>query len=165
MWKYIIIFLVCIPATSFALSSDKQQTAYLQADSATLNHKTGVGIYHGNVKLTQGSTTITATTLTTYLDQQDQLIKAIGIGTNFMPASYNTLPDNSKLPFNAVALTINYYPPRSLVEFIDRAKAVQGQDTYTGPQLNYAINQQIVTSPISTKGRTQIIIQPDQKES
>jgi lipopolysaccharide export system protein LptA len=160
---FLLIYLT--PNLSFALNSDQQQPADLQADSAVLNNKTGVSVYHGNVKLTQGTTVITANVLTTYTDQHNQLIKAVGVGTSAIPATYSTLPDNSKLPFTAVALTINYYPPRAWVEFIDQAKATQGKDIFTGPQLNYDINQQIVTSPASPTGRTRIIIQPDQQEN
>lgn len=165
MKKILFLFLYLIPVLSFGLSSDKQQPAYLQSDSATLNHKTGISIYRGNVKLTQGTTVITADILTTYTDQHNQLIKAIGTGTSTHLASYSTLPDNNKLPFTAVAIIIHYYPLRSWVEFTDQAKATQGKDNFAGPQLNYDINREIVTSPASKLGRTQIIIQPDQKEN
>jgi lipopolysaccharide export system protein LptA len=165
LFLYLILLLFFCPSFTFALNSDSKQPADLQADSAILNHNTGVSVYHGNVKLTQGTTVVTADVLTTYTDKHDQLIKAIGIGTSTVPASYTTLPDNSKLPFTSVALTINYYPPRDWIEFIDQAKATQGQDNFSGPQLNYDTNQQIVISPASPKGRTHIVIQPDQKEN
>lgn len=148
--------------SSFALTSDQKQPVYLQSDTAVLNHKTGISIYRGNVKLTQGTTIVTGDTLTTYMDENSQITKAIATG---QLASYTTLPDNSKLLFVGIAQVINYYPPQGHVEFIGTAKATQGADTFTGPQLNYNINTQVVTSPSSHIGRTSIIIQPNQKEN
>jgi lipopolysaccharide export system protein LptA len=165
--KIILFFLIIfiIPNGSFALSSDKQKPADLASDSATLNHKTGISIYRGNVKLTQGTTVVTGNLLTAYTDHHNNLTKITATGTTQQLASYYTLPDNSKLPFTAIALTINYYPPQAHVEFIGQAKATQGRDTFTGPQLNYDMNNKIVTSPSSPEGHTTIIIQPNQKQN
>lgn len=163
MKKLILTLLITIfPLTSWALSTDKQQPAYIQADSATLNHKTGVCIYRGHVQLTQGSTTIIADTLTTYLNDQNALQQATAVG---QLANYTTLPDNTKLPFTAVAQTINYYPIKAAVELIGQAKATQGSDSFAGPKINYDIKQQLVVTPPSQGGRTTIIIQPQQKMS
>lgn len=164
--KKILLFLFCLlPNLSFALSSDNNKPADLVADSAVLNHNSGIGIYRGHVILTQGTTIIKADVLTTYLDQHHQLIKAIAVGTPTNLASYSTLPDNNKLPFSAIALTINYFPPRNWIEFIGQAKATQGQDNFSGPKLTYDVARKIVASPSSPQGRTHIILQPNQKEN
>ncbi len=157
----ILLLLSYVPIECLALSSDKTQPVFVESDWATLNHKTGISTYHGHVKLTQGTTVVTADNLVTYTDKHNQLLKAVATG---QLASYSTLPDNSKLLFTAVALTINYYPPKGYTEFIGQAKAIQGNDTYAGPQINYDINLQIVTSPKSQQGRTSIVILPSQKE-
>lgn len=151
--------LIC-PLLSLALNSDKQQPAFIEADSATLNHKTGICIYRGHVKLTQGSTIITADTLTTHSDSENQLDQATAVG---QLATYTTQPDNNPLPFSAMGLTINYYPKKAYVELIGQAKATQGNDSFAGPRINYDIKQQIVVSPPSTEGRTTIVINPQQK--
>lgn len=147
---------------AMAASSDKLQTAYVKAHQTTLNYKTKTGIYIGQVKMTQGTTTILADRITTYFNKNDQLEKAVAIGKL---ASYTTLPDNSKLPFTASGEIINYYPIQGYVELIGQAKATQGNDSLAGPHIKYNINQQTVISlPVST-GHTTIIIQPEQKLS
>lgn len=156
----ILLTALLLPGLSLALSTDSKQTFFVQSDSAVLNHKTGISTYRGNVILTQGTTVVTADVLVTYTDKHDKLLKAVATG---QLASYSTLPDNSKLIFKAVGQTINYYPQKEYVEFIGEAKATQGDDSFAGPQLNYDNIQQIVTSPVSAKGRTSIIIQPSQK--
>lgn len=160
MW--FLILLLFLPIQASALNSDKQQPAYIQADSATLNHKTGICIYRGNVKLTQGTTIITADILTIYTNAKNQLKQAKAEGKL---ATYSTLPDNSTLQFMAVAETINYNPLTAYVELIGQAKATQGADIFAGPQINYDVKQQIVTTPRSKQGRTTIVIQPGQQIS
>lgn len=157
-----LILILLIPAWTMAASSDKQQTAYVNAHQTTLNYKKRTGIYIGNVKMTQGTTTILADKVITYFNQDNQLEKAIATGNL---ASYTTLPDNSKLPFTAAGQTINYYPLQGYVELIGRAKATQGKDSLAGPHLKYDINQQTVVSLPEKTGHTTIIIQPDQKLS
>lgn len=163
--QYLILCLLLwfVPELSNALGSDKQQPANLLADSAVLNRNTGVSVYRGNVKLTQGTTIITGDVIVTYTDKHNQLLKAVATGTQKL-ASYTTMPDNSKLLFTAIAQTINYYPNQGQAEFIGEAKATQGRDSFVGPQINYDINHEIVTSPSSHQGRTTIIIQPNQKQ-
>jgi lipopolysaccharide export system protein LptA len=153
---------VWLPTLAQAASTDKQQPAYVIADSTILNYKTHKGIYHGHVKMTQGTTIILADEITTYLTKNNQLIKAIAIG---QLASYTTMPDNSKLPFNAIGQTINYYPLQGFVELIGQAKTTQGQDSLAGPHITYDINKQVVVSLPQQNGHTTIIIQPDQKSS
>lgn len=155
----LIFFFVYVPHC-FALSTDKQQPAILQADSATINHKTGISVYRGHVKLIQGSTVITADILTTHTSPQDQLQLATAVG---VPATYSTLPDNTTMVFNASALTINYQVPNQQVDLTGNAKALQGNDSFAGPHIIYDIKQQLVISPPSDQGHTTILIQPNQK--
>ncbi len=165
MMKYILVVLIyLIPFYALAANSDKQQTAYITADNTTLNYKTRMGIYRGHVKMTQGTTTILADKVITYLNKTNQLEKAIATG-QYQPATYTTLPDNSKLPFTAAGLTINYYPLQDYVELIGQAQATQGKDSLAGPRIQYNITAQTVVSLPEKNGHTTIIMQPDQKLS
>ncbi len=158
-WVTSLITLLASGST-YALSTDKQQPAFIKSDTATLNHRTKICVYTGHVELTQGSTVITADTLTTYSDAQNQLEQASAIGKF---ATYSTQPDNNPQKLIATALTLNYYPKKAQVELIGQAKATQGSDSFAGPRINYNIKEQIITSPPSKEGRTTIIIQPGQK--
>lgn len=157
-----IILFVLFPGITFALSTDKLQNAIIESDSATINHKTNTCIYRGHVKLTQGTTILTADLLTTYSNAKNQLQKAIAIG---QLATYTTLPDNSSTSFIAQAKTINYNPLQSQIILVGDAKATQGSDSFAGPQINYNIKQQLVTTPASKQGRTTIVFQPGQRVS
>lgn len=161
MLKKLLIGIVLVfPALSWALTTDKQQNANIVANSASINYKKHICIYRGNVKLTQGSTVLTADVLTTFANAKNQLQKAIAVGKL---ASYTTLPDNSPLPFAAVAETINYYPLQSQIYLIGQAKATQGNDSFAGYQINYNTKLQSISTPATPHERTTIVFQPTQK--
>ncbi len=166
MQKILILIIVTlswfVSYCAYALSSDSKKELHIEADWSHLDHKTGICTYYGHVKLTQGTTVITADKAITYINKQNQLEKAVAIGKL---ASYSTLPDNSQLEFVALADTINYYPLQTLVELVGDASATQGKDSFAGPHMFYNTTKQTVTSPPSTQGRTTIILQPDQKLS
>lgn len=162
-----VIFATCFFLVSFfysplgfALSTDQQQVATINADAATLNPKTGFCIYRGHVVLKQGTTSILADNLTIQSDGKNQLEHAIAKGNL---ASYSTMPDNSTLEFIAMGETIDYYPKKNLIVLRGQAKATQGKDSFAGPVINYDTKSQMVTTPFSKQNRTTIVIQPDQK--
>lgn len=160
----IIFFILGLlsPLLAIAASSDKDQNAFIVADSTTLNYKTHTGIYRGHVKMTQGTTTLLADEVITYGNKHNKLIRAIATG---QPARYSTLPDHSHLLFTAIGETIDYYPLQGRVELIGQAQAKQGNDSLAGPHITYNINQQTVVSLFQKTQRTTIVIQPDQKLS
>jgi len=151
---------VTLAVAAHAASADKDLPVFAEADTSTIDYKHRIGYYRGHAKVTQGTTVIIADTIITYMTPKNKLEKAVALGNL---ASYTTMPDNSKIPFNAVAKTINYYPQQNLVELIDQAKATQGNDNYAGPLIHYYTKDQVVISPPSKSGHTVIVIQPDQK--
>jgi len=156
----IAVVLELLPLAAFSLDSDQQQPIYIESDSATYNDKTGISVLRGKVKATQGTTIITANQATLYPDQKRQIKEIIAVG---VPAQYRTITDAAKPELIAIGDSINYYPASNWVEFVGNAKATQGADSFAGPQLNFNTKQKLVVSPISNKGRSRIIIQPNQK--
>lgn len=149
-----------LPITTFALPTDKDQPFNIEADNATLNHKAGIGIYRGHVQLTQGTTILKSAKLVTYLDKQQHLEKAIATGEL---ASLQTVNDSTKPAMILMAESINYFPQRGWAEAIGKANATQGENNYTGPQLNYDINKGTIASTFLKQGRTKVTINPSQK--
>ena len=144
---------------AFALNTDKDQILQIIADSVELKHHTGVAIYRHHVHVSQGTTHLTADKLTTTYDDQNQLESATAIG-NKTRATYRTQTDIKKPELIAQADTIKYLPKQKLVQLIGNAQASQGTDTFIAPQINYDIQNQIITSPPAEDGKTVITIQP-----
>ncbi|HKF94748.1 MAG TPA: lipopolysaccharide transport periplasmic protein LptA [Gammaproteobacteria bacterium] len=53
-----------LPVASLGKSGDAEQSVHVEADAAQLNQATGVGVYRGQVRITQGSMVLTADKVT-----------------------------------------------------------------------------------------------------
>jgi lipopolysaccharide export system protein LptA len=141
----------------FALPTDKDQPMYLTANTGHLNKATGINLFQGNIKVTQGSSILLADTLVLHTNKKNQLIEADAQGNL---ANFSTVTDIKKPRFVGVAQTIQYFPQQRIINLIGDAKATQGPNSYSAPRIEYNIDQQSVVSQASSQGRTTIIIQP-----
>src|SRR5687767_15999901 len=66
-------------APCFALTGDTEQPIRIKADTAELNDKTGISVYRGNVRVTQGSIVLEARTVR-IMAPQKEIEKIIEIG-------------------------------------------------------------------------------------
>jgi lipopolysaccharide export system protein LptA len=156
LFKFLIIFFF-LNTSLYALPSDKDQPIHIISDNAHLNKKLGNSIFIGHVKLTQGTSILTTPKLTVFTDKKNQLQKALAEGAG---TTYETITDLKKPPFIATAQSIEYSPPDNKIILIGNAKTVQGSNSYSAPQIEYHIDQEMVVSPSSKQGRTTIIITP-----
>ena len=65
--------LLSLSSVSFALESDKTKPITLNADHAKVDQLTGIGIYSGNVRVTQGSTVVTGDKIETHSGKNKKL--------------------------------------------------------------------------------------------
>ena len=154
---FIFIFLSIFMLSARALPSDRDQPIHITSDTAHLDKSTGIGVFQGNVVLTQGTSILKTNKLTLYSDKNNQLLKAVATGGN---PTYQTIADPKKPPFTATGQMIQYLPPENKIILIGNAKAVQGPDTYAAPQIEYRIDKEMVISAPSKTGRTNIVIAP-----
>ena len=118
----------------FALDSDKYQPATLDADDFEMDFNTGVRVYRGNVIFRQGSIRLTCDELTTYLNENDQLDKAICVGS---PGTFKQRPEGHEEDVNGEAMEITMDEIEQLVTMKSRAKVVQGGTTLSGRIITY----------------------------
>ena len=98
-----LFVLACIwTGHAAALSSDREQPIELEADSAHIDERTGVSVYTGNVKLTQGSTRLLADRLTVERGEDGNRVVAEG-----QPATFSQQPDDKPKPVEGLAKTID----------------------------------------------------------
>lgn len=154
--SFLLLGLTLLPIMTFALATDEQQSIDLQADSVSINHKTGVGVYRGHVQLTRGTTVVKGDLMVVQFDRENKLEKAAITGK---PASYQTLTDPEKPMLILIGHTINYYPERGFAEVVGDAKVTQGNNSFAGPKINFDIKNKIVNTPVQTK----ITVDPNQK--
>ncbi len=159
------IFFIALTFSAHALSTDKEKTMHVMADSADLNQKNHQGIYVGNVELIQGTTNLQATKAITQGNDKNQLILAIADGSKEKQAHYWTITDPQKPPFHAYADTIRYYPLRHVIELIGHAHIEQGKDSFSAAKISYDTINQHVLSQGDGKKRIVIIYHPEKKST
>jgi lipopolysaccharide export system protein LptA len=151
------LFLMFFFNSVYALPTDKDQPMYVNANTGHVDKKTGISVFQGNVKATQGSSILLADTVMLHTDKNNHLIEADAQGNL---ANYSTLTDVNKPRYVAVAQKIQYFPDKTLIVLIGNAKAVQGPNSYAAPRIEYNTAAQTVVSRASPNGRTVIVIQP-----
>jgi len=130
----VLILIYSISLPTWALSTDKDQPIEIEADSAELDDKKGVTVYHGNVVVTQGSIRMTGDTMTVYFSEDEDLETVIMEGR---PATYRQLPDESDIYDEAEALRMEYYELKNLIVLIDNALVKQEEFRFSGNRIEY----------------------------
>jgi lipopolysaccharide export system protein LptA len=143
-----------------ALTSDREQPIELEADSARIDERTGVSVYTGNVKVTQGSAKLLADRLTVTRGEDGDKLVAEG-----KPASFSQLPDDKPVPVKGRALTIDYHTGNEVVVLTGDAEVWQGGDRFASERIVYDSAKDLVrggqASPGAKPGeRVKIVIQP-----
>lgn len=149
-----------IPALAAALSDDRNQPMYVEADRADIDDKRGVSVYRGNVKITQGTLQLTAAELTVHSKGGD-IIKAIAVG---QPATYRQRPDGKDQNVEAEAERMEYFAQEQTLILLDKAQVRQAGDTFSSDKIDYDIGKDTVKAGAgSPSDRVRITIQPKTK--
>lgn len=149
-----------LPPLANALSDDRNQPMYVEADRANIDDKRGISVYRGNVKITQGTLQLTATELTVESHNGD-IVKAIATG---QPATYRQRPEGKDQDVEAESLRMEYFAQEQKIILLDKAHVRQAGDTFSSDKIHYDIAQDIVNAGDGAPGdRVHITIQPKTK--
>ena len=155
-------------AGAWALPDDREQPIRVQADSAELDDRQGVAVYHGNVIITQGSMKITGDRVTITQTASGDIDVFTSVG---QPAYYEQRPAADKDLVKAYGLTIQYFAANERIVLLDQAKVVQEGNTFEGEKIVYDTRRQIVNAGRATntdvstpRPRVDMVIQPRKRE-
>ncbi len=151
-----------ITLTCYGLREDNKEKMIILSDTTLYDHKTGVTIFEGHVKVTQGTTLIIADKLTTKTDKNRKINEIIAYGINNV-AEYWTLPKKEDEPFHASANIIKYYPKDPKVTLEQNVTATQGKNSFHGELIHYNRQTETLIVPESNTGRAVLIYNPDSK--
>ncbi len=118
----------------FALDSDTEQPAMLDADDFEIDLSTGVRIYRGNVVFRQGSIRIECDELVTHLNDEGGLDKGVCTGS---PSRFKQRPEGSKDDVIGVARKITMDQIEEVVVLRSQAKVSQGGTQISGRLITY----------------------------
>ena len=148
-----LLFIACEAA---ALPEDSQQPIHIHSDTAELDQNRNVAIYHGSVKMEQGTMTVTGDTMTVEL--QDQLVVRIIAEGARAHYQQQVRPDESMV--FADAKKIVYFTQEERVELTGDAYLTQDKNEFTGELIKYDVNAGKVDASANGQGKVQMVLQP-----
>ncbi len=141
---------------ALALPEDAEQPIHIHSDSAELDQNKSVAIYHGSVRMEQGTMTVTGDTMTVEL--QDQLVVRIIAEGDRAHYQQQVKPDES-IVF-ADAKKIVYFTQEERVELTGNAYLTQDKNEFTGELIKYNVREGKVDAQANGQGKVQMILQP-----
>ena len=144
----------------WALTSDSKQPLHLEADSAKINNDTGVSVYTGNVKVSQGSMQLLGHIVTIYF-KKNKIVKVVSVGDRKHRAFYTEEQEQDKGHIKAWGDTIIYNVGSGTIDLQHHAKVTRPGEMFTGDFIVYNKQAQTVNARSSegNKQRVQIVLQ------
>jgi lipopolysaccharide export system protein LptA len=155
--RYFAAALLCtVAGIAMALPEDAEQPIHIHSDSAELDQNKSVAVYHGSVRMEQGTMTVTGDTMTVEL--QDQLVVRIIAEGDRAHYQQQVKPDES-IVF-ADAKKIVYFTQEERVELTGNAYLTQDKNEFTGELIKYNVREGKVDAQANGQGKVQMILQP-----
>jgi lipopolysaccharide export system protein LptA len=162
----------------WALSTDREQSIVIEADSAEQDDVKGLAIYKGDVVITQGTLKITGDHVTIHYDTNGDFTKMVTLGN---PANFDQLPDGQvdKAPNyqRAKANRMEYYKATDIIVLLGNAVYGQGGEKVLADRIDYdsrngrmkarsmvaAKGKPGTSKPVKKRGRVRITLKPKKK--
>lgn len=136
-----VLVLCLAPAMPSAAQTQRNAPIQLDADHADLDASTGVGVYTGDVVLTQGERTITGDRMTVYTRDGRVLDRVVVEGS---PATWRQ-PSETGDEIVGEAPRMEYHagdPER--VRLLEGGQVTRGRNVFTGETIEYNLSTQRV---------------------
>ncbi|MCB1857725.1 MAG: lipopolysaccharide transport periplasmic protein LptA [Gammaproteobacteria bacterium] len=146
-----------LPIPTGARESDKNQPIFVEADAADINDQSGVSVYSGDVKVTQGTVILNADKVT-IIQKAGKTDQVIAEGS---PVEFQQMTDKDEL-IKARAKKADYYLASELLHMTGDAVLIQGKDSFSSDRITIDRSNGQVKAGTSAQGkqRVRISIQP-----
>lgn len=133
-------FLVCLflSNNAFALLSDSKAPIEIKAKTVIVDERRGLSIYTGDVKLTQGSLSLSAENVEIF-STQNKVTKVIAKGSSKQRAHYQQNQQNKSGLITADAENIIYSLQQETIHLKGNAHLVRSFDSFGAHTLDYDI--------------------------
>ncbi|MCW8919224.1 MAG: lipopolysaccharide transport periplasmic protein LptA [Gammaproteobacteria bacterium] len=148
-------------------ATDKTAPVTIEADRMELDQKLGTSHYQGRVIMVQGALRIEAEAITLY-SVEKKLRRAVAEGG---PATLLQQGDDKTGPIRGEAAHMEYRPLARTIALSGQARLWRGGDEFSGEQINYNLEQQLVTASGAPQesgqdsgqggGRVRVLLQPE----
>jgi lipopolysaccharide export system protein LptA len=152
----VVAVLVLLSSNVDALPEDSAQPIHIRSDTAELDQSKNLVVYHGSVRMDQGTMNVTADTMTVEL--KDSLVVRITAEGDRAHYQQQIKPDESIV--YADAKTIVYFTQDERVHLSGDAHLTQDKNDFTGDLIKYDIRAGKVDAQANGDGKVQMILQP-----
>ena len=156
MTKNIVSAMLCLVLVSAGNISRADDALELEADSASYDNKTGVAIYHGNVKISQGNIVLKGDVVEVHT-VDDEVSKLIATDDPSL-----LIRQDEQHAIEAEAQRIEYKMAEGIVNFLGKVKIKEAGKLLTGDHATYDIRKKTVDMK-KRENRVRLIIQPTTK--
>jgi lipopolysaccharide export system protein LptA len=161
--RFIPCSLILIAGFLQSLPQDKYETIKGRAATLTIDNKTGVATYSGNVNIQQGSLNIAAESLIVHRNAEGDVEKMVATGS---PARFQQQPEADKGVITASAKSITYIPAKEYLRLVDNASVEQDGSVMSGATIDYDLVKEILKASGNNQGGEGVILTiPPQKDS
>ncbi|XKF14582.1 lipopolysaccharide transport periplasmic protein LptA [Halomonas sp. BLK-85] len=160
-----VFFSLLLSAASFqVLYAAPGDPVEVEADQLDIDQNAGTAVYTGDVRIRQGDLRIDGTRVEIQRNANGELSRAIATGDR---AYIRNRFEGRKEITEGKAKRITYHVAERRVVLTDRAELSQGDDRFTGGQLEYFIDRGVIQARSDVEGsenqRIRMILQPEQQ--
>ncbi|MET4000165.1 lipopolysaccharide transport periplasmic protein LptA [Marinobacterium sp. MBR-109] len=148
-----------------ALPEDRNQPINVSADRASMNERTGITVYTGDVEIIQGSMEIRGERVELHRAADGSIDRIISTGK---PAEFQQQPSAEQPLTKAYGDKMDYRVKQQEITITENARVDQAKDTFTGERIVYNMERALVNAFGSDrKGgeRVKMVIQPKPAEA
>lgn len=168
-----LMLALAMPMSSIAQQPNTELPLEIEADRAELNETTGVGVYRGDVRITQGSMVLTADTVTVIAPgRRLQKIIAEGDKSTFRqtgageaaPGEGGPGEDDPEHNLWAEAMRMEYEPGKNRITLLGNAFLRRLKNNFAAERIVYDIRRRVVDADDPAgDGRVEMTLVPENK--
>jgi lipopolysaccharide export system protein LptA len=160
----LLILTLILPAPSFAKSGDRKQPIHVVADRADLNQVTGIGVYRGKVRITQGSIVLTADEVTVIAPGRELQQLIASSDDQGSRAKFRQLTDDGR-EITARAMRMEYEPSRARITLFVNAVLGDAVNRFAADRIVYHVDRQVVDAGGGKRGgRVEMTLVPQNED-
>jgi lipopolysaccharide export system protein LptA len=157
---YVLACLTTLSTQSHARSGDSRQPLHVEADTAEFNDNTGISVYHGSVRITQGTMVLTGDVVTVTAPNQ-HVKKIVSEG---QLATFHQLTDDDEA-IDAESEYMEYNAITNKIILLKKATMTQAGHTIASERIEYNTITKIVDAGDPKTGhRVKMTITPEATE-
>lgn len=153
---FLIISSLLLPRVALALSEDADKPIHITGQSAEMDRTAQTLVYHGNVRIDQGTLRVIADTMVVEYEQE-QVVRIIATGT---PARYQQQLEGDQGQVHANASQIVYHTQTEALDLLGKAQLLQRGSELKGDVIRYDIVAGKVDAHADNDRPVRMILQP-----